>query len=174
MTHYIDMTNVRECMSILPDPGETVVLTGVSIYSMPLSVKRKEEKLYADFAQKYGIYFIFDDEKPEIDFYCVPRIEIGATDGAGGFIASVNGPFSLRESAPLVYISPDRQCFLITEDSSKLLSIVDHWRTILTPWDGFRIFASKDQAREEFRIVDLEKTAAYQSHLAAFPPKPTV
>lgn len=174
MVQYLDMTNARECMSVLPDPGQKLVLTGVSIYSMPLSVKKKDGALYADFAKKYGIHFIFDDEKPVIDFYSVPRIEIGATDGAGGFIASVNEPFSLREATPLVYISPERNCFLITQDSSRFLSIADRWRSCLSPWAGIRLFASKAQAKEAFNIVDLEETSVYRQHMDAFPAKPTV
>lgn len=48
MEYYIDMTNGKECMSILPDPGDTVILTGVSVYSMPMSVKRSEGKRNED------------------------------------------------------------------------------------------------------------------------------
>ena len=70
MTQYLDMTQTAGCVAIIPENGETVVLTGVSVYSMPLSVKRKESEIYDDFAQKYGIHFIFDDCIPEIDFYC--------------------------------------------------------------------------------------------------------
>ena len=87
MTQYLDMTQTAGCVAIIPENGETVVLTGVSVYSMPLSVKRKESEIYDDFAQKYGIHFIFDDCIPEIDFYAIPKIEIAATDNDGGFIA---------------------------------------------------------------------------------------
>ncbi len=168
MIHYIDMTNA-DGFGVLPDPGDTVILTGVSVYSMPLSVKRREGELYADFGRKNGIHFIFDDEKPEIDFYSIPRLEIGATDSAGGFIGSVNEPFSLRETAPLVYISPDRRCFLITEDSSEFLSIVSEWRSRLTPYDGVTLYATKEQAKGEYPIIDFEKTEAYNRHITAFP-----
>ena len=168
------MTNVNACIGILPDPGETVVFTGVSVYSMPLSIKRREGEQYADFARKFGIRFIFDDEKPVIDFYTVPWIEIGAADGSGGFFASVNGPFSLRDAVPLVYISPNRECFLLTEDSRQFLNMAPDWSTRLTPWDGIQIYPTKAQAKAEYGIVDLENTAAYHRHFAAFPPKPTV
>ncbi|MBQ1937530.1 MAG: hypothetical protein II364_01020, partial [Bacteroidales bacterium] len=123
MIQYLDMTQTEGCIGVIPENGETIVFTGVSVNSMPLSVKREEGEAYDDFAQKYGINFIFDDCIPEIDFYTVPKIEVAATDNDGGFIASVGEPFSLRDPVPLIYISADRKVYLITEDSSKLLSI---------------------------------------------------
>ena len=112
MTQYLDMTQVTGCFGVIPENGETIILIGVSVYSMPLSVKRKEGEAYEDFAQKYGVHFIFDDCIPEINFYTVPKIEVAATDNNGGFIASVGEPFSLRDSVPLVYISADRKTYL--------------------------------------------------------------
>lgn len=169
MTHYIDMTNTEGCFGILPENGETIVFAGVSLYSMPLSVKSREGELYADFARKYGIHFIFDDEKPVIDFYAVPSLEIGATDGAGGFIASVGAPFSLRDPVCLVYIAPDRSCYRITEDGSEFFSMVSRWRNCLTPYDAVKLYGSKEQAKAEFEILDFEKTEVYRQHIAAFP-----
>ena len=84
MIQYLDMTQVKGCFGVIPENGEVIVLTGVSVNSMPLSVKRKEGEAYDDFARKYGIYFIFDDCIPEIDFYTVPKIEVAATDNVGG------------------------------------------------------------------------------------------
>lgn len=75
MVQYMDMTKAEGCFGVIPENGETIILTGVSMCSMPLSVKRKEGKAYADFARKYGIAFIFDDGIPEIDFYTIPRID---------------------------------------------------------------------------------------------------
>lgn len=102
MIQYLDMTQVKGCFGVIPENGETIVFTGVSINLMPLSVKRKEGEVYADFAKKYGIHFIFDDDIPDIDFYSVPRLDIGAKDDAGGYIASVTEPFSLSD--PIILI----------------------------------------------------------------------
>ena len=168
MTQYLDMTQTAGCVAIIPENGETVVLTGVSVYSMPLSVKRKESEIYDDFAQKYGIHFIFDDCIPEIDFYAIPKIEIAATDNDGGFIASVGESFSLRDSVPLVYISVDRKTYLITEDSSEFLSIASEWKKKLTPYDGIALYASKEDARKDYPIIDFEKTESYARHMEMF------
>lgn len=168
MIQYLDMTQVKGCFGVIPENGEVIVLTGVSVNSMPLSVKRKEGEAYDDFARKYGIHFIFDDCIPEIDFYTVPKIDVAATDGGGGFIASVGEPFSLRDSVPLIYISAERKAYLITKDSSKFLSVASKWKEILTPYDGITLYKSKEEARKEYQIVDFEQTEAYKKHIEIF------
>lgn len=162
MIQYMDMTKAEGCFGVIPENGETIVFTGVSINSMPISVKRKEGKLYADFAEKYGIHFIFDDDIPDINFYSVPRLDIGAKDDAGGFIASVIEPFSLSDPISLVYISQDRHCYLITKDATEFLSIVSEWKSRLVPFDGVMLYASKEKAKQEYEIIDFEKTKEYR------------
>ena len=166
MTQYLDMTQAKGCFGIIPENGETLVLTGVSVYSMPLSVKQKESEAYENFARKYGVHFIFDDCIPKIDFYTVPKIEVAASDNNGGFIASVGELFSLRDPVPLVYISSDRKTYLITEDSSEFLSIVSEWKGKLTPYDGIALYASKEDARKDYPIIDFEQTEVYKRHMA--------
>ena len=162
MTQYVDLTKTEGCIGLLAENGETIVLTGVSVNSMPLSVKESEGELYADFAAKYGIHFIFDDDIPEIDFYSVPRLDIGARDNDGGFIASVGEPFSLRDPVPLIYISADRKCYLLTKNATEFLSIVYDWKDRLTPFEEVVLYPSKDDARKNYEIIDFEKTEQYQ------------
>ena len=168
MTQYLDMTQTKGCFGIIPENGETIVFTEVSVYSMPLSVKRDEGEAYDDFARNYGVSFIFDDCIPEIDFYTVPKIEVAATDNNGGLIASVGEPFSFHSPVPLIYISADLKVYLITEDSSEFLSIASEWREKLTPYDGITLYASKEDARKEYPIIDFEKTASYKRHIEIF------
>ena len=163
MTQYIDMTHIPECIGLIAENGERIVLIGVTVNAMPLSVQRKEADLYADFAEKYGIYFLFEDEIPEIDFYAVPRLDIAARDEAGGFIASVGESFSLSDSVPLVYISRDRRCYLITKDSQTFLSSVSGWKENLKPCDAVTLFTSKEQAGKVYQIIDFEKTQTYRN-----------
>ena len=168
MIQYLDMTQTQGCIGVIPENGETIVFTGVSVNSMPLSVKHEEGEAYDDFAQKYGIHFIFDDCIPEIDFYTVPKIEVAATDNDGGFIASVGEPFSLCDSVPLIYISAARNAFLITEDSSEFLSIASEWKVRLTPYDGITLYKSKKDARKVYPITDFKQTEAYKRHMELF------
>lgn len=165
MIQYMDMTKAKGCFGVIPENGETIVFTGVSINSMPISVKRKEGKLYADFAEKYGIHFIFDDDIPDINFYSVPRLDIGAKDDAGGFIASVIEPFSLSDPISLVYISQDMHCYLITKDATEFLSIVSEWKSRLVPFEGVMLYTSKEKAKQEYEIIDFEKTKEYRDLL---------
>ena len=163
MIKYVDMTQAEGCFGIIAETGETIVFTGVSVNSMPMSVKRKEGELYEEFARKYGINFIFDNEIPNIDFYTIPRVDVVAVDNKGGFIASVGEPFSLSEPVPLIYISKEKKCYLITDDSRTLLSIAGEWRARLIPYSGITIYDSKDCARKDFKIIDLEKTDEYRN-----------
>lgn len=64
----------------LPIPAGTI------IYSMSVKEKREEYHLLAE---KYNIYFIFDDHIPTVDFYAIPQIDIIATDGTGGFLGTL-------------------------------------------------------------------------------------
>ena len=163
MIQYLDMTHAKGCFGLIPENGEIIILTGVSVYSMPISVKRDEGEVYDDFGRKYGIHFIFDDCVPEIDFYTVPKIEVAATDNDGGFIASVGEPFSLRNPVPLIYISADRRCYLLTKDATEFLSIISDWKDRLTPYNEVTLYPSKDDARKNYEIIDFEKTEQYQN-----------
>ena len=58
MTKYLDMTKADGCFGVIAENGEEIVFTGVSVNSMPLSVKTNEDDAYADFARQYDIYFI--------------------------------------------------------------------------------------------------------------------
>lgn len=162
MTRYLDLTNTEGCIGFIPENGETVICTGVSFHSMPLSVKKKEGKAYAAFARDYGISFLFDDDIPAIDFYSVPRVDIAAVDRDGGFIASVGEPFSLHHRVPLIYISKERKAYLITSDSTDFLPLAAHWKDHLQPYDGVALYASREDARTHYKIEDAAALPEYR------------
>lgn len=161
MIQYFDMTKAKGCCGMIPENGETIVFTGVSVNSMPVSIKEEEGEAYCEFASKYGITYIFDDDIPTVDFYTVPRIDIAAFDSLGGYIASVEEPFTFSHPVRLVYISNDRKCYLITNNSTEFMSIVHNWRARLTPYSGVKVYESKDAAKNDYKIIDFEKTAGY-------------
>ena len=165
MIQYIDMTHTEGCFGIIPENGEELVFTGVTVNSMPVSVKVKEGKAYEDFAQKYGISFIFDDALPALDFYTIPRVDVAAVDDEGGFIGSVNEPFTLNHPVPLVYISNKRKCYLITSDSTQFLSMASTWKNTLTDYPDVTVFENKKTAKQEYDIIDFEQTQTYQNYL---------
>lgn len=164
MTCYIDPTGVQGCIGLISE--DDIVFTGVSISSMPVSLKAKEGEAYAQFARDYGIFFLFDDDIPAVDFYSIPRLDIAAVDGEGGFLASVGRNFDLHDPVPLVYLSKELECYLITEDSTQFLKMAAHWREHLQPYDGIRLYPSKEAAKKDFEIRDFVQMPEYQRMLA--------
>lgn len=164
MALYMDFSGTQGAIGFIAE-GEPVIPVGVSIDAMPMSVKKKEWDLYQKFAKENDVYFLFEDDIPVIDFYAVPRVCIAATDMEGGFIASVGDAFSLHDRVPLVYIAPNLKCFLITQDSTQFLSIVPHWKEQLQPYDGVKLYASKEAAMVDFPITDVIETPEYQNLL---------
>lgn len=131
-----------------------VIFCGSEVYAMDKSEKSAE---YEMFAKENDIHFLFDDFIPEIPFYTVPYTSVAALTSDGGFIASVGKPFDLYDKMEIVYITKDRKCFLITEDSTKFLSAAPHWREHLTPYDKIEFFDSKADAEKAYLIEDMPK-----------------
>jgi len=164
MALYMDFSGTEGAIGFISD-GEPVIPAGVSIEAMPMSIKQKEWDLYQQFAKENDVHFLFEDNVPTVDFYAVPRVCIAATDSDGGMIASVEESFSLHDSVPLIYISPNRKCFLITEDSTQFLAIASHWKKHLIPYNGVKLYASKEAAKTAFPITDVVDTPEYQELL---------
>lgn len=155
MSLYVDFSHTDQCVGILARNGEMVIPTGTTVSRMSASVYEKEGRAYDHFFARYGVRFLFDGDSPLIDFYAVPRLDVAAIDEAGGFIASVGCSFDLQISMPLVYVSPERNCLLITEDSTSFLSIAPVWRQRLRPYDGVQLFPSRSEAAKYYNILDL-------------------
>ena len=164
MAIYMDFSGTEGAVGFISD-GEPVIPVGVSINAMPMSVKKKEWKLYRQFSLENDVHFLFEDNVPAVDFYAVPRVDIAATCSDGGFIASVGESFDLHSNIPLIYITPTLECFLITEDATQFLSFASEWKTRLTPYDGVRLYPSKEAAMAEFPIVNIVDTPEYQQLL---------
>ena len=161
MAIYMDFSGTEGAVGFISD-GEPVIPVGVSINAMPMSVKKKEWELYQQFAKDNDVLFLFEDNVPAVDFYAVPRVDIAATCSNDGLIASVGESFDLHSNIPLIYISPTREYFLITEDATRFLSIASQWKTHLTPYDGVRLYPSKEAAKAEFPIRNVVDTPEYQ------------
>jgi len=159
MSLYIDFSNITECIGVIKD-GEPAIPTGTTVSPMPHSVREREQEAYDRFFRDYDIRFLFDGDCPDIDFYAVPRVDVAAVTGEGGLIASVIQPFDLNASMPLIYIAPDRKCFLITEDSTSFLSIAPIWRDRLQPYDGVQLFPSREAAEAHHKILNLSDFCA--------------
>lgn len=161
MAIYMDFSGTEGAIGYISD-GEPVVPVGVSIHAMPLSIQKKEWELYQKFAEDNDVHFLFADHIPTVDFYAVPCADIAATDSCGGLIASVGAQFSLSDKIPLIYIAPDKACFLITEDGSQFLSIASEWKNHLKPYDGVKIYPSKEAAMADYPITNVVDTPEYK------------
>lgn len=157
MSLYVDFSHINQCVGILAKNGETIVPTGTTVSRMSSTVHEKEGCAYDRFFSQYGVRFLFDGDSPLIDFYAVPRLDVAAVDEAGGLIASVGCSFDLQIPMPLVYVSPERRCLLITEDSTSFLSIAPVWRRRLRPYDDVHLFASRSEAEKHYNILDLSE-----------------
>lgn len=157
----MDFSGTKGAVGFISD-GEPVIQVGVSINAMPMNVKKKEWELYRKFAIDNDVFFLFEDNVPVVDFYAVPRVDIAATDSKGGLIASVGEAFDLSASIPLIYISPARECYLITQDSRQFLSIAHEWRKHLMPYRDVTLYPSKEAAMADFPIVNVVDTLEYQ------------
>ena len=106
---YLDITEKDACISVWIKDSE-IIQTGTTIYSM--SVKHKNEE-YERLARDYNIHFIFEDNIPMIDFYTIPRIDIFAIDGRGGYFGTVGEMTNLESNTPICYIDNTRKGYLI-------------------------------------------------------------
>ena len=161
MALYMDFSGTEGAVGFISD-GEPVIPVGVNINAMPMSVKQKEWDIYQQFAKDNDVFFLFEDNVPTVDFYAVPRVDVAATDSDGGLIASVGESFSLSDSVPLIYISLEKKCFLITSDSTQFLSIAPHWKDLLIPYNCVTLYPSKEAAMQDFPIVNVVDTPQYR------------
>lgn len=143
----------REILSVIIDEDYEVVTAGTTIYSMDVALK-KEYQIYAD---TYDIYFIFDDNIPEIDFYTTPQVDIIAIDSVGGFIGAVGESFILESDAPICYINKGLECFLIAENGREFIQNIESWRKRLKPYNKITFYPSKVDAEKELIFIELPK-----------------
>lgn len=147
---YIDATQRNMCYAVFIKDAE-VVLAGTPVYAMP--VKDKNEG-YQHFANSYDIYFIFEDDVPQINFYTVPMVEIFAADSAGGYIGSVGQPTDLQENIPICYIDKDRNCYLVADNGKDFLKSTNRWKSTMKPYQGIDCLESIEMAQKKYDFLD--------------------
>lgn len=151
---YFDKTILKNaCISVYVRDAE-VIAAGTTVYSM--SVKEKNAE-YQKFAEEYGIYFIFDDKPPKIDFYTVPQVDIFATDGNGGLFGTIGGITDWDADIPICYMDQSRTCFLAAENGNAFLAAAGSWREHLRPYAGIIFYRSKEEAKQQLEFIELEQ-----------------
>ena len=150
---YIDKNEMPGATSLWMKDVE-IEWAGVIVYSM--SVKDKDEN-YQRYEEQYDIQFIFDDKQPNIDFYTVPMVEIFAIDSEGGYIGSVGEGVAYESTAPICYISKNKECFLIADGFKYLINNPENWKQMMDTYDEIEIFSSKEDAEKKFEFLDIKK-----------------
>ena len=158
-TVYIDKNEMPGATSLWMKNVE-IKWAGVVIYSM--SVKDKDEN-YQRYEEKHDIQFIFDDKRPNIDFFTVPMVEIFAIDSEGGSIGSVGEGVDLESTAPICYISKNKECFLIAESFKHLTNNPQNWKQNMESYYEIEIFSSKEDAEKKFEFLDIKEIQDYKN-----------
>ena len=149
MTYYFDLTRLDGATGIIPNPGDTIVLTGTGLHREPAKYRGCEAAVR--FAEEQDLHFFYDDEHPELPLYTVPRMEVGGYDSRGGLIAG-SPHFGLREMVSLYYIDRERKCLLIP-GGENFPELGDGWRERLVPAGEVQVFASYAEAAEHLPIL---------------------
>ena len=152
-TVYIDKNEMPGATSLWMKDVE-IEWAGVMVYSM--SVKDKDEN-YQRYEEQYDIQFIFDDKQPNIDFYTVPMVEIFALDSEGGYIGSVGESVDYESTAPICYISKNKECFLIADSFKCFINNPENWKQMLVPYGEIEIFSSREDAKKKFDFFDIKE-----------------
>lgn len=152
---YFD-NSVSDCVSIHIKDVE-VIPAGVSIYSMPVSVKNKE---YERYALEYDVHSIFDDCVPKIDFYAVPRIDIFAKDSEGGFICTVGCITDFQSETTICYIDKERAVYLVAENGKKFLENISGWKANRKITQLVKIYASQAEAKQELEFISIDELSS--------------
>lgn len=114
------------------------ILTGIKFNILPYNEKKNHEK--------YNIQFIFEDNIPNISFYCVPYIEIFAFDD-DGFICISNHQ---------VYYINDK-CYKIADSIEQFKYNIEHYKDHLILCDDITIYSSKEEAYKELNIIEYKE-----------------
>lgn len=89
--------------------GINTVLTGTTVCKIPNNDISEE---YLLIEENYGIYFIYDDTKIDIGFYCVPLVDFFAFD-RDGYYRTINGFTDINNENEIYYVDKNGQAFFI-------------------------------------------------------------
>lgn len=149
---YLDLTNQADCISIFVKDTQ-IIPAGTTLSSMPVRHKNAE---YDRYARDYDIHFLFEDHLPQPNFYAVPRLDIFAHDGSGGYLCSLETAVDFQSDAKIIYVDAKRRCFLTAENGRDFLKNVTDWRKQCQPFAGIILFPGIEEAKEHFEFYEFE------------------
>jgi len=158
MKMYIDATQCA-CTTVFAKDEEgnpiEIVQAGTTIYSMPI----KDRKDYLMIEEKSGVFFIFDDCIPQVDFYAVPRIDIFARDNQDGYFGTIGDISDLEDlKAVICYIDKSRNLFKVANCMREFLFPTETIRERIehmNPISGITFCSSLKEADELYEFLNI-------------------
>lgn len=159
MKKYIDINPQDGCIGVIgaDDEGNPIdfILAGAIISSV-MPIKYKND--YLELEEKHNIYFIFDDNIPQIKFYTVPLIDIFAIDKLGGYYGAVGTTAELDDlETPICYINENKQIYKAANNLREFLFESENASELLKePMSGIKLFNSLVDAKEQLDFLEVE------------------
>ena len=124
-TIYVDKPSMGAALGVFFARNIQIVFTGLDVST------ERDEAAAAEVSRLCGMDFFLQEQEPEISLYCVPYLEIFASDGQGGWFAVAE---TLRDG-PVYYIDRDRTPHLTTGRSRLFYYMVSDpdWRRKYLP-----------------------------------------
>lgn len=144
---YYDLTDVKNCIGFFSSKME-IVPAGTAVSTMPLHYRNAE---YQRFSEELDIHFFFGNDKPDIDFFTVPYLEIVARDSMGGYFALS------EEELPVWYLDRGKQCYFIAANLSAFRNLGADWRRNMVKSDEVMVFSSKEAAQEVLEFLEVDE-----------------
>lgn len=158
MKLYIDATQHKGFSVFCKDEPVEIVQAGTTVFAM--SSKDKNEE-YLRIEERNGLFFIFDDNIPKIDFYTVPRIDIFARDNQGGYWGTVGRISDIEDfNSPICYIDKTRNVFKVADCMSDFLLPVEtigeriNHRELM---EEITFYSSVEEAKKLYEFIDVEQ-----------------
>ena len=93
---------------------------------------------------------------PSRVFYAVPRLDIFAHDGSGGYLCSLETAVDSQSDAKIIYVDAKRGCLLAAENGRDFLKNVTDWRKQCQPFEGNILFPGIEEAKEHIEFFELK------------------
>ena len=140
-TIYVDKPSMNGAFGVFFARDIKIVLTGLKVSA------ETDEAVVAEVSRLCGMDFFLQGQEPEISLYCVPYLEIFASDGQGGWFAVTE---SLRDGS-IYYIDRDRTPHLVAERSRLLHSMISDpdWRQKYLPGGPWPRLPEDPEGREK-------------------------
>lgn len=142
---YIDVTNKAGWFGII-SPDQEFVFAGSQFVFLD---KDDDMAIVETFARDYDCHFFLDGDQPTLPFYSVPAVEIVALDSQAGYICLT--------ADKVLYVNSDHVAFEIAESWDDFLNNPHDWQKRLVPYDGMRLYPSKEAAEKDIQFFDLDE-----------------